>query len=160
MTNVEGWAGLRSEGPWLLCRESIWCFCWPFSAVARHLSIGNIKSVLLWGCQDKTKPNTRQLACCVSRLQLKPSESPTERARVPLSQNRHTPCRQKQASWLYFTASYTEVTWHSFRLVCPFFILFLFYLPLASLFTPFLCIAWDYKCVQGLCHSLLLSTVF
>lgn len=49
--------------------------CWPLSAVACHLSAGNIKSALLRLCQDKTKLGTRQLARCVSGLRQKPSET-------------------------------------------------------------------------------------
>ena len=58
----------------------------PFSTVACHLSTGNIKSALLFECQDKTKPSTRQLACCVSRLQQSPSEGTgwkSQSGRVP-----------------------------------------------------------------------------
>lgn len=76
VTNALGWMEevgvLRSEGPQLVYGE-----CWPFSAVACHLSAGNIKSALLRLCQDKTKLGTRQLARCVSGLRQKPSETPT-----------------------------------------------------------------------------------
>lgn len=67
----------------------------------------------------KQKPAARQLAHCVSRLQQNPSEARAERARVPSSQNRQTPRRRKPAPWLYFTASHTQLTRHSFRLFCP-----------------------------------------
>lgn len=84
--------------------------CWPLSAVACHLSAGNIKSALLRLCQDKTKLGTRQLARCVSGLRQKPSETPAGGARVLSSQSRHTPCRQKQTLWLYFTAGADTVS--------------------------------------------------
>lgn len=78
------------------------------SAVACHLSAGNIKSALLRLCQDKTKLGTRQLARCVSGLRQKPSETLVPEQTYSL-----------QTSKLFGFTLQPEPTRHSFKLLSP-----------------------------------------
>lgn len=102
----------------------LWHAICPLAALSEHCC---------GAAKIKQKPSTRQLACCVCRLQQSPSERCTERARVPLSQARHTPCRQKQVLWLSFTASFIAGTIQFHTVLPP----FCFLVPGSSFFLSF-----------------------